>query len=587
MVFSKKVVLINTLIVILPLFILLSIITVNSLRRQVLSSLRTAQDTVENNVDQINEKLKTFNLIETMVNANETLRMFFISPEGYTEDEVIDILKSQTTILENVFRITPYLYSTRLFPTNSTIPERWPMILQESRLTDKDKNRWAFNYRANYMGNQNGLKLPSVCTTREIYKNHKLIGYLQIAVRMEEFFPSVYSNHGDVFEVVMKKTADGSGQLVVISDDTDQFKIPKLSKRAQNKITKSIYNSQEQSGNTFLNTWNKIVVWQYIPGIDSYLVHIDLGKELWKELWVDSILIIIGISLLMFLLIFGVRYITNRLLSGFYSIIDGMKKVKEGDLSVQIPVTGVEEIQETQETFNLMTKTLTEQIEQIKTEQSLIADTEMKAMQNQINAHFLYNVLETIRMQAVLADQSDIEESLQVLGKMMRYCLRWRIHRVPLAQEIEYIQSYIYILNIRNDYTISLMIDIPEELMDLEIPKMTLQPLVENAFVHAIEATEADATLRITANVTEDNSKVYLSVQDYGCGMDEETINKIQTYLANVDYERDSKGSIGLKNIQQRLNVFYGYDYKILIESTLGEGTTISVPVPNIRSATI
>ena len=583
MIFSKKVVLINTLIVIVPLFILLSIITVNSLRRQVLSSRRAAEDTVQINVSQINEKINTFNLIETMINANENIRMFFISPEGYTEDEVIDVLLTQTTILESISRITPYLYSTRLFPTNAIIPERWPMILQESRLTENDKQRWSLNYRANYMGYQNGLKLPSVCTTREIYKNHKLIGYLQIAVRMEDFFPSVYNPpHFDSYECVFKKTADN--QLINISAQTDQFDAPKISKGALNKITKSICKSQKDSGTAFLTIWNKMIVWKYIPDLDVYLVHINLGKDLLKEMWIDSLLIILGIAALMLLLTVGVKYITNHLLSGFYTIMDGMKKVKEGDLSVQIPVSGIEEIQETQETFNLMTKTLTEQIEQIKTEQSLIADTEMKAMQNQINAHFLYNVLETIRMQAVLADQEDIEESLQVLGKMMRYCLRWRIHRVSLAQEIEYIKSYIYILNIRNDYTISLMIEIPEELMDLEIPKMTLQPLVENAFVHAIEATEADATLRITAKLTEDNSKVYLSVQDYGCGMDQETINKIESYLSNVDYERDSKGSIGLKNIQQRLNVFYGFDYKIQVESKLGEGTTISVPVPNVRS---
>ena len=147
MVFSKKVVLINTLIVIVPLFILLSIITVNSLRRQVLSSRRAAEDTVQINVSQINEKINTFNLIETMINANENIRMFFISPEGYTEDEVIDVLLTQTTILESISRITPYLYSTRLFPTNAIIPERWPMILQESRLTENDKQRWSLNYR--------------------------------------------------------------------------------------------------------------------------------------------------------------------------------------------------------------------------------------------------------------------------------------------------------------------------------------------------------------------------------------------------------------------------------------------------------
>jgi len=201
-------------------------------------------------------------------------------------------------------------------------------------------------------------------------------------------------------------------------------------------------------------------------------------------------------------------------------------------------------------------------------------------MQNQINAHFLYNVLETIRMQAVLADQDDIAESLQVLGKMMRYCLRWRIHRVSLAQEIEYIRSYVYILNIRNDYVISLQIDIPDEYMDIEIPKMTLQPLIENAFVHAIEKTESDATLRVYAEIAEDKTKIFLNVQDFGEGMSSEQINKIKEYLADGTYERDSKGSIGLKNIQQRLTVFYGSDYRVEIESEEGKGTTIKVPVP-------
>ncbi len=262
-----------------------------------------------------------------------------------------------------------------------------------------------------------------------------------------------------------------------------------------------------------------------------------------------------------------------------YTLIDGMKKVNAGDLSVQIPVTGDDEISESQQIFNSMTKQLTEQIQLIKTEQSLIADTEMKAMQNQINAHFLYNVLETIRMQAVLADQDEISESLQVLGKMMRYCLRWRVHRVTLAQEIEYIRSYVYILNIRNDYTISLEIDIPQDLMEIEIPKMTLQPLVENSFVHAIEATEADATLKVYAENA--GERVNLVVQDFGCGMDRETLNKIRMYLEDDTYERDSKGSIGIKNLQQRLTVFYGKDYRLEIESEVGKGTKISVPVPN------
>ena len=184
-------------------------------------------------------------------------------------------------------------------------------------------------------------------------------------------------------------------------------------------------------------------------------------------------------------------------------------------------------------------------------------------------------------MQAELADQSDISESITVLGKMMRYCLRWRIHRVTLEQEAEYVRSYVYILNIRNDYIISLQIEIPDEFASVEIPKMFLQPLVENAFTHAIEPLGQDAVIRITAEQKGD--KIELAVQDFGPGMDQETLDKIKAYLADDTYERDSKGSIGLKNIQQRLTMFYGPEYRIKIKSEKGKGTTIIIPIPGVK----
>ena len=109
-----------------------------------------------------------------------------------------------------------------------------------------------------------------------------------------------------------------------------------------------------------------------------------------------------------------------------------------------------------------MTEQLRNQIEEIKKEQQQIADTEMKAMQNQINAHFLYNALETIKMQAVIAGESDVEESINVLGKLMHYCLRWRVHTVTLEEEVDYIRSYVYLLNIRNDYVISLETEVED-----------------------------------------------------------------------------------------------------------------------------
>ncbi len=585
--FSKRVVFVNTLIVIIPLFILLVFFTVNGLKRQLENSRKSAVDILNASVSQINEKMETFNLLETLIKTNETIRLYFISPQSYDEEEVISILMEESRYMESAAKITPYLYSMRLFALDPSIPERWPIILQASRLTENDKKEWSFNYHADYLGNQNAAKMPSVCRTREIYKNHKLICYMQIAVKMEDFFPLAYAElKDDNYEFVLQEItySDDSKRLENISSFERNTQGYVLTNKERSSLQNLIMDSGKTSGVSTLNSWNRIVAWQYIPQMNIYMVHLNLGRDLAKELWMDLSLIVLGIVGFIWLMIFAVRFITNNLLSGIYTLIEGMQKVRQGDYTAKITVNSLDEVGQSQETFNEMTKQLSEQIDQIKKEQSLIADTEMKAMQNQINAHFLYNVLETIRMQAVLADQDEIAESLQILGKMMRYCLRWRVHRVSLNQEIEYIRSYVYILNIRNDYKITLEIDIPEEYMDIEIPKMTLQPLIENAFVHAIEATEADATLKIFAEMSPDKSRIYLSVEDFGCGMEEEVVKKIENYLADSQYERDSTGSIGLKNIQQRLSVFYGEDYKVRIESKVGEGTIISVPVPNVRS---
>lgn len=569
--FSRRIVLVYASIIIIPLTLLVIGISFLSLHRQIekITELSTAE--ILNDTQNIERILGEFESIETVIIRDDNFNLFLNNPENYSENEIIDTLITKTTLFEQIQSITPDIYSIRIFTINP-IPERWPVILNASRLVQVPHEKWALNYKAEFLGNLNALKKESVCTTRPLIKNRRLVGYFQISVLMEDFFPSVFKNENKEINQFIYKEENGD---LSYFDTGIPGKIPPKLKPGQ---IKKILNSTKNHGSIVIRPLYKIISWSYIPEMEIYLIRENKSKAIFWDFTESIFIIIASLAFMVIAFYLIVKYTTNRLMAGIYSVMDGMKKVKEGDISVQIPVSGVDEVSETQQIFNSMTQQLSNQIEQIKTEQSLIADTEMKAMQNQINAHFLYNVLETIRMQAVLADQDDIAESLQVLGKMMRYCLRWRIHRVSLAQEIEYIRSYVYILNIRNDYAISLEIDIPEELMDIEIPKMTLQPLIENAFVHAIEKTESDASLKVYANVK--NDRIFLSVQDFGEGMSEEQVENIKNYLADSAYERDSKGSIGLKNIQQRLTVFYGSDYRIEINSKPGTGTTISVPVP-------
>ena len=124
--------------------------------------------------------------------------------------------------------------------------------------------------------------------------------------------------------------------------------------------------------------------------------------------------------------------------------------------------------------------------------------------------------------------------------------------------------------------------------MNIEIPKMILQPLVENSFVHGIEKAGKDSVIRVFARCdTENSNTLWLCVQDFGGGINTEELKRINEYLNDDTYERDATGHIGLKNIQQRLHILYGKEYRIRIVSEVGKGTLVRIPIPlnHIRKA--
>jgi two-component system sensor histidine kinase YesM len=183
-------------------------------------------------------------------------------------------------------------------------------------------------------------------------------------------------------------------------------------------------------------------------------------------------------------------------------------------------------------------------------------------------------------MQAELKDQKEIAESITLLGKMMRYCLRWRTHRVLLSQEIEYIYDYIRLMNIRNDYVISLSVHIDQVYLNKEIPKMLIQPVVENAVLHALEPMGDNGVIDISAIPDEQSGVLWIIVSDSGAGMDSAQIDSLGKALATGRESESSSGGIGLINIQQRLHAFYGKEYTLGLESSPGQGTIVRIPVP-------
>jgi len=589
--FSQKLVFAYTCIVVIPLFILV-ITAMGLIRSSRVEELEAnSEGLLQENLEIVKKNQETCTRFELLVNSNGQLTLFFTIPERSNEDEIIETMISETTMLERTIETVPNIYGLRVFADNPNVPERWPIFMNSSRTNLKALNRWEFNYTADYLGNLGSLKYESVCTTRRLEKNHREIGYVQIAMKTSDFFPFLFKNINEYNndyayrEVLNEKT--NKMELIPITNEIIEKANEPLSEKLFEEFSAEVFRRKQgellPGGKVILknNSEVRYSSWVRVPDLNIILLHTCSSEQIQKSLFLIQSGILIGLFITIFLLYFLIRYLTSRLMARVYKLIRGMKQVQKGNLEALVEVTGQDEVTEAQQTFNKMTEQLRSQIEEIKKEQQLIADTEMKAMQNQINAHFLYNALETIKMQAVIAGETDVEESINVLGKLMHYCLRWRVHTVTLEEEVDYIRSYIYLLNIRNDYVISLKTEISDECKKIVIPKMSLQPLVENAFFYAIEPLGKDAVIKVyTECEGPESDRIWLCVRDYGKGISKEKQEELMTYLADDTYERDSTGSIGLKNIQQRLTVFCGKDYRLVIESKEGEGTLIKIPVP-------
>lgn len=275
----------------------------------------------------------------------------------------------------------------------------------------------------------------------------------------------------------------------------------------------------------------------------------------------------------------GINVVVKTVLRQFYRIIDAIKRVQTGDLSVVIEDCGTDEMGELGSQVNKMLTEINHLMKEQIDKELLVKNSEIKALQNQINAHFIYNVLESIKMMAEIEEQYDISEAVTTLGKLLRYSMRWTAGTVTVAEEIEYIKNYLKLMNIRFDYEIYLSLNIPDRIYAQQIPKMSLQPIVENAIYHGIEQMAEDTNIYIKGLI--EGNDCIIEITDAGRGMSEEEVARLYKKISGeIETTGGSGNGIGLKNVQDRIKMNFGEEYGIEIASKLGCYTKIMVRIP-------
>ena len=213
---------------------------------------------------------------------------------------------------------------------------------------------------------------------------------------------------------------------------------------------------------------------------------------------------------------------------------------------------------------------------------------EYLALQNQINPHFLYNTLEAIRGDAICAGLDSIAETTEALSVFFRYSITGVDSLVTLEEEIDNVENYFTIQHYRFGEKIKLQITTPkeDELLQLKLPKLTIQPFVENAIFHGLERKVEGGTVRVKLDTTV--HKLMITISDNGVGMPEEQVDKINRYfervaVSYVGEEKKKRGGIAMKNVNSRIKLLFGEQYGVHLYSVEKIGTDVQIILPKIR----
>ena len=276
------------------------------------------------------------------------------------------------------------------------------------------------------------------------------------------------------------------------------------------------------------------------------------------------------------------RFLAKSLTYPLQRLRDSMSRVQEGHFDgADVEIDSENEIGSLTKSFNVMTHRIQDLMEQNVKEQEAKRKSELKALQSQINPHFLYNTLDSIIWMAEGRKYEEVVLMTASLARLLRQSISNEDEVVPLAREVEYAKGYLTIQKMRYKDKLEFEINVEPSILNIPLIKLVLQPIIENAIYHGLKYKESKGLLQVKGFKKDGNA--VLQVIDNGVGMDEETLAHIYD-KHKVNYHSNG---VGVYNVQKRLQLYYGESYGITYESEKGVGTTATITIPGMQEESI
>jgi two-component system sensor histidine kinase YesM len=590
------------LIILLP-TVLISVYIFRGLTGDTIDELtRTNENALEIEQIHIKNNMETMKRAAQMTEQTEKVLDYLSQPMEPGAQELIDL--DNETVRMGILRLqynNPGLELIRLYMSNPYTFEIWPVFLKESRVAgdawykpvmDKPgRDVWFFSrYTRELLQSRLSTEeenKPKISLYRELqYPKGTHVGILEIDMALANFFPNTFN-----------PLKDELAQTVIVDSEGSMYRDPSTGFFDREGLSEEVLRSQLGSLDAAADGKGSfdfqaegvpyLAVYSYIEPLGAYMLRIVALEHVLKDINTTRNNIILANIILLAILTLSTYWLNAIILKKLHVLTDSMKKVRQGDFASDIDIRGGGEVGELAHHFRKMLRKINELIADAVHKQAAAKEAELAALKNQIDSHFLYNTLENVKMMAEVQDQRAISDALTSLGSMMRYNMSWTSEYVRLKDEWSHIAHYVNIANVRFGDLVELVTDIPEGLLDQELLKMSLQPVVENAVKHGLQ----DDVLTISLRAEADGEATLISVIDNGCGIPPERLRELNRRIMEGerrgtdepgDSGRSRSGSgIGLVNVNSRIQMHYGKEYGLQVDSVQGRFTRVSIRIPH------
>jgi two-component system sensor histidine kinase YesM len=387
-------------------------------------------------------------------------------------------------------------------------------------------------------------------------------------------------NYSGIEQIFTKMNRNNSGYVYLTDGSGEIIYHPK-----QNLINSSLLHENNRAAVTYEDGTHeetyegeaRMVTVSTVGYTGWKIIHVTPTEEFFMSYHQMQFFTGIILLLTVILIFFANQFVSYLIGNPIKKLDDSVKDLEYGKLDLNIYIGGSYEIRHLGRTITSMVRRLHELMDEVVMEQEKKRKSEFDALQAQINPHFLYNTLDSIVWMVESERYQEAIFMVTALANLFRISLSKGKNIISIREEVEHAQNYLYIQKIRYKNRFQVVIDIAPEINECSTIKLIVQPLLENAIYHGVEYMDGEGEIKVRGYLKD--GEVYIDVTDNGLGIPEEALD----YVLTDENREHKKGSgIGLSNVHQRIQLYFGKAYGLEIESILDEGTTVHIHLPNI-----